>query len=124
MAFCAASVVSTAGKANWPLALRVFGLGLLVALASLAGGFFLGFLFGIPKTRNQGAVGPAILTSPSGGEIDQSHFEGNPQGAWGPRIFTTPNSNLEDISDWLTKAIVGITLVTSTQIYALLKTFA
>lgn len=63
------------------------GIGVLGALAAFVSGGFLGFLFGIPKMTNSG-------TQVTGGQ--QSNF--------------THNTNLEQISDWLTKILVGIGL--------------
>src|SRR4051812_34381069 len=54
---------------------------LLLAGASLASGVGIGFLFGIPKSRQR-------IPDQSG------------------RPLYDPNTNLEDISDWLTKIIV------------------
>ena len=79
----------------------VFAVGLLVAGASLLVGSLLGFLFGIPRwlaTDNptppeQGANGGTAANDQSG------------SGRY------TPNTNLEQISDWLTKALVGVGLV-------------
>ncbi|MBW8811883.1 MAG: hypothetical protein JF588_00535 [Caulobacterales bacterium] len=69
--------------------LRTFGILALVAGASWGAGSVLGFLFGVPRLRSQ--TGHQTLTG------EQSQF--------------TPNTNLEQISDWLTKIIVGATLV-------------
>ena len=63
-----------------------FGLGLAIALAAGMTGGLLGFLFAIP--RNPGL----------------------PAGA-GPVDRYRSNSNLEEISDWLTKILVGLGLV-------------
>jgi hypothetical protein len=54
-------------------------------------GFVIGFLFGIPKTRQDSAVtnAEAAVASPT-------------------RVV--PNTNLEQISDWLTKVLVGVGL--------------
>lgn len=52
------------------------GLGVLVALGALLSGGILGFLFGIPRTLQNGV-----------------------------------NTNLEQISDWLTKILVGVVLI-------------
>ncbi len=52
------------------------GLGVLVALCALLSGGILGFLFGIPRTLQNGV-----------------------------------NTNLEQISDWLTKILVGVVLI-------------
>ncbi|MEV4139396.1 hypothetical protein AB0J72_45450 [Dactylosporangium sp. NPDC049742] len=61
----------------------------MLAAAAAAGGALLGFLFGIPRVlaRDPGADGEA------------------PLGAY------APNTNLEQISDWLTKIIIGVGLV-------------
>jgi len=67
----------------------VFSVGLLVAGAAFLSGGLLGFLFGIPRTIR--AVG---TTTSAPGEV-----------------AFAPNSNLEDISDWLTKILVGLGLV-------------
>lgn len=62
-------------------------LGLVGTAAWLTGGV-LGFLFGVPRLR---------------AGVDQSPNA--------PHSQFTPNTNLEQISDWLTKIIVGATLV-------------
>jgi hypothetical protein len=69
--------------------LQTFGVLLLVATAAWLAGGVLGFLFGVPRLR-----------ASSGGA----------QAATGASTFV-PNTNLEQISDWLTKVIVGATLV-------------
>jgi hypothetical protein len=63
--------------------LSVFSLGVAVVLAALIGGLFLGFLFGLPRTLEQ-PNSKALLTT---------------------------NTNLDQISDWLTKILVGLGLV-------------
>lgn len=65
----------------------VFGILSLVGTGAWMGGAVLGFLFGVPRLR--ASVTPA--TGAGGG--------------------FAPNTNLEQISDWLTKIIVGATLV-------------
>lgn len=62
--------------------LLTFGVGLLVGVAALLSGGLLGFLFAVPRT----------------GTTDNRS-----------RRFTS-NSNLEQISDWLTKILVGLGL--------------
>mgnify|MGYP006949404448 CR=1 FL=1 len=64
------------------------GILLLVSMATLLIGGMFGFLFGIPKLNK--AYNP-------GEEYDRN-------------TKYRPNTNLEDISDWLTKIIIGITL--------------
>jgi hypothetical protein len=86
MICAAAGVVAADKKPEW----QFFGVMQLVALGALASGFFTGFLFGIPRVLqgNDGSADGARRT------YDQ-------------RV----NTNLEQISDWLTKIIVGVGLV-------------
>lgn len=72
---------------------------LFVAGGAAVVGVFLGFLFGIPKIATRRA---AALPDPKA-EPKTSRT------GVGRRL--DPNTNLEEISDWLTKIIVGITLV-------------
>ena len=77
---------------------------LLWSIASLAVGATLGFLFGIPKSGSAG--GPL---APEGGKPLPPSAPGNaPNHA---RFSGTANTNLEEVSDWLTKIVVGLTLV-------------
>jgi len=64
------------------------GLLLILSLAALLGGAVLGFLFGIPRLNRN--YDPR--------EEDDRSTKYN------------PNTNLEDVSDWLTKIIIGVTL--------------
>lgn len=71
---------------------------LLWCVACLASGGTVGFLFGIPKSNNatKPPKDPAkIAPKPADHEVD----------------FSRPNTNLEEVSDWLTKIIVGLGLV-------------
>ncbi len=125
------------GLKDWPSG-SVSGLaGALVALAiaggALATGAAAGFLFGLPRTltsnelrgvRNNwqdfgGTLSGAAQTAP----VTGAPVAGSPQplpavppaAPQNGRIaYTEPNSNLEQISDWLTKIIVGVGL---TQLY-------
>lgn len=65
-----------------------FGLLSLIGAAAWLSGGVLGFLFGVPRLRAASGSGPATNTA-----------------------TFVPNTNLEQISDWLTKIIVGATLV-------------
>ena len=69
--------------------LRVFGILWIVGTAAWLIGTVLGFLFGVPRVR---AGEPSTESSSTQTSI-------------------VPNTNLEQISDWLTKIIVGATLV-------------
>lgn len=63
--------------------LKDIGLALLIAVGVAVCGAFLGFLFGIPRARQNAGN------------------DGSYQ----------PNTNLEQVSDWLTKIIIGVSLV-------------
>lgn len=70
----------------------VLGLSGIVSFAALFTGGFLGFLFGIPRSLQRSAADIPAAT------------EGNHE-----RPYSN-NTNLEQISDWLTKIIVGVSL--------------
>jgi hypothetical protein len=70
----------------------VFACASLIALAAFVAGALLGFIFGIPKTVTKSA-----MTAAAGGRSIEVEYEGN--------------TNLEQISDWLTKILVGAGLV-------------
>lgn len=74
---------------------------MLWALATYATGFGIGFLFGIPK----------VLQKESPGVDTSSEVE------YAQKV----NTNLEQISDWLTKIIVGLGLVQLQQIPGFIK---
>jgi hypothetical protein len=84
---------------NWREFFSATAIGLMLAGASLLIGGFLGFLFGIPRTLQQER--PVTLTSntaePRAENTDQS-------------VNYQANTNLEQISDWLTKILVGVGL--------------
>src|SRR4029077_17521561 len=67
------------------------GAGAFLAGAATAAGSLVGFLFGVPRAAQQ-------LTQ-------------EPTGTGQKRNPYLPNTNLEQISDWLTKIIVGVGLV-------------
>jgi hypothetical protein len=74
----------------------IFGGGLMIAIAALTVGVCLGFLFGIPRTL-QGNAAPPPPTPPGAGAAAAPHLG--------------VNTNLEQISDWLTKIIIGLGLI-------------
>ena len=79
---------------------------LLTAAAAAGVGGLLGFLFGIPRAGDAPADSDA-----DGGE------EGKPAG---PRTLR-PNTNLERVSDWLTKMLIGVGLAEAREIAGGLK---
>lgn len=91
-----------------------FSTGVMVAGAALLIGGLLGFLFGIPRTLQREGAAPGQsgeLAAPGQpGELDDG--ESSKTGA---RIGSNQpdyqaNTNLEQISDWLTKILVGVGL--------------
>jgi hypothetical protein len=73
--------------------LTVFAVGSMVATASLLAGLFFGFLFGIPRTLQKNE--------------DENAYTAKADSADAGRSSYRPNTNLEQISDWLTKILVG-----------------
>ena len=94
----------------------MFATSALLAGAAASIGGFGGFLFGIPRTlaprskqeRENPSDTTAALARPTGPEIPSQSV----------------NTNLEDISDWLTKIIVGVGLVEFQSILNHLKVIA
>jgi hypothetical protein len=83
----------------------VFSLSLMAACAAMVSGGLLGFLFGVPHVRE----GETAQT-PSG-ERNRSEDSGDERDSAGSSITYRPNTSLEQISDWLTKMLVGVGLV-------------
>lgn len=90
---------------------------MLWALACLASGGIVGFLFGIPRVL-QDNNGAAIVGA-NGGAAGAGNPPVNPEAGGGgtaarasqPFYRMQVNTNLEQISDWLTKIIVGVGLI-------------
>src|SRR6185437_7748465 len=82
------------------VAIRSAGVVTVTGLVGLAGGAGLGFLFGIPRSvqPSQPATGDGTVQS-------------------------RPNTNLEDLSDWLTKIIIGLGLAQLYHLTVLLDGF-
>ena len=79
----------TTPGAHWSYA----SIGLLTSLAALVTGYLAGFLFGIPRVVSSGALRHATNEY-------------------------TPSSNLAEVSDWLTKLLLGAGLVQLTRLGA------
>jgi hypothetical protein len=86
---------------------RVFVLSLVFAAASTVSGWLLGLLFGIPRSLARSQPVSTGGTGSSSAPQAQAPDGSTPGGS---RV----NTNLEDISDWLTKMLVGVGL---TQLY-------
>jgi hypothetical protein len=87
-----------------------FGGVVLWALALFATGAGVGFLFGIPRVL-QRERSPAPARSPSERPAGGGPVEGNGPSAPSLAYHQRVNTNLEEISDWLTKIIVGVSLI-------------
>lgn len=77
----------------WP----VLGLSLSIALAATICGGFLGFLFGVPRSLQKN--NDVVVQNNNVGNISKTQ-----------KPYSN-NTNLEEISDWLTKIIVGVSLI-------------
>ena len=84
---------------------RELSAGFFLSGASLFVGILLGFIFGIPKT--------AIVNRD---QSDSVEADVHPS--------YSPNTNLEEVSDWLTKMLIGVGLVQLSAIPGYLKRFA
>ena len=73
----------SADRANGATVWSVVGVGFITAAAAMVAGAIVGFLFGLPKTREQ-TDSKALLAT---------------------------NSNLDKVSDWLTTILIGLGLV-------------
>jgi tetratricopeptide (TPR) repeat protein len=89
------------GKDVYQQAISVFANAALLAGASLGIGTLLGFLFGIPRTVEEHR--PTPNPAPGAAASDPSK---PPDQEYRQQV----NTNLEQISDWLTKILVGVGL--------------
>jgi hypothetical protein len=98
---------SATTNSNIPAAMAVFGGAVLIAGAFAFMGGLVGFLFAIPRSRqDQGAMAIAAT------EINKPSQRLSDYAA---------NTNLEQVSDWLTKILIGITLTQFGEIEARFK---
>jgi hypothetical protein len=91
---------ATTTTAGLVIGIRALCVAAIVAVAAACVGGLLGFLFGIPKLLQ----GP-LPASEKTGETGAANI------APMPRRFLGTNTSLEEISDWLTKIIIGLGLV-------------
>jgi tetratricopeptide (TPR) repeat protein len=97
----------------------VFDYGVLFGLtvAGAVVGGLLGFLFGIPRLlQANNGVPPNASAAPRAGSVPAAPTPATATSSPSSRAFAG-NSNLEEISDWLTKIIVGVSLVQAGTIY-------
>jgi hypothetical protein len=109
LAFAAQSITSIV---TIPTALRIASVGLGAGGAALLAGGLLGFLFGVPYARDKSDAKPKTPGSGSGDSSNQSAASArNEERDDDGLIAYRPNTSLEQIIDWLTKIIVGVSLV-------------
>lgn len=83
---------------------------MLWVFASFVAGGTAGFLFGIPKAGISSKVATvhSSSTNATATRTPDRTFASNEAGS---ELRARPNTNLEEVSDWLTKILVGLTLV-------------
>jgi hypothetical protein len=93
-------VLSSMSADKLSASLGIASLGLCIAGASALTGGLLGFLFGIPRALQIGETTPNQ-------SLNAGQNTSNPNGH---NVGYRANTNLEQISDWLTKILVGVGL--------------
>lgn len=88
---------------------RLVTLELLVGTCALSVGGLLGFLFGIPRTPTFDAPPPEAARAGAPGAAAAG--EAGAGGAAATGLTYQPSTNLEQVSDWLTKILIGVGLV-------------
>ena len=81
----------------------VASVGIMIAVAGFATGGLFGFVFGIPRSLQEPARPPATTGDAADPDADE-------RAARAARVRYAGNTSLEQISDWLTKIIVGVGL--------------
>ena len=89
--------VVSIGSGSFQAFLRTLGVCGLLSGASLIVGVLFGFIFGIPRS----------LASPAAALAQRAIVGGEPDAS---QLNVLANTNLEQISDWLTKVLVGVGL--------------
>jgi hypothetical protein len=110
---CATILVYALQTSSFAKFVSVFGIGLFIAGASVITGSLLGFLFGIPKTLQQEKP-DRPTTDGSNKQEDAAENNG---------VSYQANTNLEQISDWLTKILVGVGLTQLNSLPSALRSF-
>ena len=108
---CATILVYALQTTSFAKFVSVFGIGLFIAGASAISGGLMGFLFGIPKTLQQEKPDKSSTDETAKGKANTNS------------VSYQANTNLEQISDWLTKILVGVGLTQLTSLPAALRSF-
>jgi hypothetical protein len=111
-------IVFSCQSSSWPQGISIVGVGFLIAGASLFSGMLIGFIFGIPRILSQESY-----------SLESDNSEGNSEGSGNKdklfqRELYKENSNLDQISDWLTKILVGVGLTQLIRVPAALQQYS
>lgn len=112
LAGCATILIYSTQVSSFGKFVSIFGIALFIAGASAITGGLLGFLFGIPKTLQQ--------EKPDKATKDEQDKE---KPADRNSVSYQANTNLEQISDWLTKILVGVGLTQLNSLPGALRSF-
>ncbi len=97
--------IANTGRSGFEVFLLAGGVSLIVVTAATAVGCLLGFLFGIPRSLQGNRTQPGDNRPSAQGSVEQ------PRDAASVARSFMNNTSLEEISDWLTKIIIGLGLV-------------
>jgi len=93
----------------------IFGISSLIAIATFLSGLLIGFIFGIPRIIPHKSKLADVNNYNAPVPKNELHLNDD---------LYSDNSNLEQISDWLTTIIVGLGLINLTQVPAALQQFS
>jgi hypothetical protein len=112
-----------------PEFLSIIGVAFLIAIAAFFSGGLLGFIFGVPRTQSQpppSSLQPqtraSTLNPPATSQATPAQAAPSP--APPRQLRYQDNTNLEQISDWLCKILVGAGLTQLTALPGVLKRYA
>lgn len=97
----------------------VFTVALAIAGAATISGALVGFVFGIPRSLQGADAGTAAPP-----KADTAKAAATDSGSGRSEPGYRPNTSLEQISDWLTKILVGVGLTQLTQIPSALESYS
>lgn len=126
----ASGVAAQTTQCFWPRFAQTAGMGLFLGLGAFAVGCLFGFLFGVPRAPRRDADGHdrtdhSLANRNATSDDNPDQRTPGTQTAYRPSANTyLPNANLEEISDWLTKIIVGLGLIDLKEMPSQLKRLA
>lgn len=96
---------------GFPRGWSILATAIVLASGSAMGGGLIGFLFALPRGRRTEPGPPDHAAPPAASATADPATEPSER-----KASTRPNTNLDDISDWLTKILVGVGLIQLTSI--------